>query len=244
MPNMFACREISPRPFPTASVTMKRRPSPWAPLRCMAFAALSQRWARPSSSSGLALLGQLTARILKASGIQTIGADLNAERIEQARKHGLDLAITSDGDEPEQQVARLTDGVGADAVIVTAASASPELLNAALRMCRRKGRVVLVGDVPINIDRADIYAKEIDFRISTSYGPGRYDRNYEEGGLDYPVGYVRWTENRNMQAYLGLLASGAVKVRRSGRDRYPIDRAATAYAVSRSSERKAAQRPF
>jgi predicted dehydrogenase/threonine dehydrogenase-like Zn-dependent dehydrogenase len=183
---------------------------------------------------GLGILGQLTARLLKASGIQTIGADLNAERITRARSHGLDLAIAADGDEPEQQVARLTGGVGADAVIVTAASGSADLLNAALRMCRRKGRVVLIGDVPITIDRADVYAKEIDFRISTSYGPGRYDRNYEESGLDYPVGYVRWTENRNMQAFLGLLAGGAVKVEDLVATRFPIMEAVAAYAALQS----------
>ena len=183
---------------------------------------------------GLGVLGQLTARLLKASGIQVIGADLSAERIAQARNHGLDLAIAAEGDEPEQQVARLTGGVGADAVIVTAASASPDLLNTALRMCRRKGRVVLVGDVPMTIDRVDIYAKEIDFRISTSYGPGRYDRAYEESGLDYPVGYVRWTENRNMQAFLGLLAGGTVKVDDLAATRFPIAEAAAAYAALQS----------
>jgi predicted dehydrogenase/threonine dehydrogenase-like Zn-dependent dehydrogenase len=180
---------------------------------------------------GLGILGQLTARILKASGVRTIGTDLSTERIAQARQHGLDLALLPDGDAPEQQVARLTGGVGADAVIVTAASASPDLLNAVLRMCRRKGRVVLVGDVPINIDRADVYAKEIDFRISTSYGPGRYDRNYEERGLDYPVAYVRWTENRNMQAYLDLVASGAVQVDDLTATRYPMAEAVAAYAA-------------
>jgi predicted dehydrogenase/threonine dehydrogenase-like Zn-dependent dehydrogenase len=180
---------------------------------------------------GLGVLGQLTARILKASGVQTVGVDLSTERIAQARQHGLDLALLPGGDAPEQQVARLTGGVGADAAIVTAASASSDLLNTALRMCRRKGRVVLVGDVPINIDRADIYAKEIDFRISTSYGPGRYDRNYEERGLDYPVGYVRWTENRNMQAYLDLLASGAVQIDDLTVKRYPILEAVAAYAA-------------
>lgn len=180
---------------------------------------------------GLGILGQLTARLLKASAVQTIGADLNADRIAQARDNGLDLAIDGGGAEAEQQVARLTGGFGADAVIVTAATASEELLGAALRMCRRKGRVVLVGDVPISFDRADIYAKEIDFRISTSYGPGRYDRNYEEGGLDYPVGYVRWTEGRNMDAYLGLLASGAVRIGDLIATRYPIADAPAAYAT-------------
>ena len=179
---------------------------------------------------GLGILGQITTRLLKASGIRTIGADLNAARVAQARAHGVDLAL-AEGADAEQQVARLTGGLGADAVIGTAATASDELLGAALRMCRRKGRVVLVGDVPISFDRADIYAKEIDFRISSSYGPGRYDRNYEEGGLDYPAGYVRWTENRNMQAYLGLLANGSVRIDDLVATRYAINDAVAAYAA-------------
>jgi prepilin-type processing-associated H-X9-DG protein len=185
---------------------------------------------------GLGILGQLTVRILKASGVRTIGSDLDPKRVELARKNGLDAAIGGDNADAEQEVARLTDGLGADAVIVTAATASPELLGTALRMCRRKGRVVLVGDVPISFDRADIYAKEIDFRISTSYGPGRYDRAYEEGGLDYPAGYVRWTENRNMRAYLGLLASGAVAIDDLISTRYPLSDAATAYAVLQAAD--------
>jgi threonine dehydrogenase-like Zn-dependent dehydrogenase len=179
---------------------------------------------------GLGILGQLTTRLLKASAIRTLGADLNPARVSQARAHGLDIALDG-SDEAEQQVARLTGGLGADAVIVTAAAASEELLGAALRMCRRKGRVVLVGDVPISFDRADLYAKEIDFRISSSYGPGRYDRNYEEAGLDYPAGYVRWTENRNMQAYLGLLANGGVRIDDLVTTRYVIDDAKAAYAA-------------
>jgi predicted dehydrogenase/threonine dehydrogenase-like Zn-dependent dehydrogenase len=185
---------------------------------------------------GLGIIGQLTARLLKASGVNTIGADLDAARVEQARRKGLDLALDVDGATAEQQVARLSGGSGADAVIVTAATASPALLGAALRMCRRKGRVVLVGDVPIAFDRADIYAKEIDFRISTSYGPGRYDRGYEESGLDYPIGYVRWTENRNMAAYLGLLAGGAVRIEDLVATRYDIGDAAAAYAALQAPE--------
>lgn len=185
---------------------------------------------------GLGILGQLTARLLKASGIRVIVADLNAARVSQAHAHGLDLALDSGGDDAEQQVARLTGGVGADAVIVTAATASEELLGSALRMCRRKGRVVLVGDVPIAFDRADVYAKEIDFRISSSYGPGRYDRAYEEGGLDYPAGYVRWTENRNMQAYLDLLANGALRIDDLTATRYAITEAKVAYAALQAED--------
>jgi predicted dehydrogenase/threonine dehydrogenase-like Zn-dependent dehydrogenase len=180
---------------------------------------------------GLGILGQLAVRLLKASGVRVIGADLDPARVAQAREHGLDLVIADGSDGTEQQVARLTGGLGADAVIVMAATTSEELLGTALRMCRRKGRVVLVGDVPINFDRADVYAKEIDFLISSSYGPGRYDRHYEEGGLDYPAGYVRWTENRNMQAYLALLASGAVRIDDLVAVRYAIGDAAAAYAA-------------
>ena len=108
---------------------------------------------------------------------------------------------------------RLTDGAGADAVIVTASSSSPQVIAEALRCCRRKARVVVVGDVSLQIERADLYAKELDLLISTSYGPGRYDPFYEEGGQDYPLPYVRWTENRNMQAYLALLAAGEAAAR-------------------------------
>ena len=179
---------------------------------------------------GLGILGQLAVRLLKASGIRVIGADLDPARVTQARQHGMDLAIDG-SDDAEQQVARLTGGLGADAVIVTAATTSDELLGTALRMCRRKGRVVLVGDVPISFDRADVYAKEIDFLISSSYGPGRYDRNYEERGLDYPAGYVRWTENRNMQAYLASLAAGEVRIDDLVAVRYAIGDAVSAYAA-------------
>jgi predicted dehydrogenase/threonine dehydrogenase-like Zn-dependent dehydrogenase len=180
---------------------------------------------------GLGLLGQLTVQLLKANGCRVLGGDLDAARIAQAGALGLDAALAPEDDDSEAQVARLTGGIGADGVIVTAASAAPELLNTAFRMCRRKGRVVLVGDVPMHIDRADIYAKELDFLISTSYGPGRYDRAFEERGLDYPVGYLRWTETRNMGAYLDLLAEGRVTVAPMIEATYDIAEAPTAYAA-------------
>lgn len=189
---------------------------------------------------GLGVIGQITAQILKANGLRVIGADLDPARIDQALSAGMDVALAPGDDEGEAQVARLTGGVGADGVIVTAASPSNAIIATAFHMCRRKGRVVLVGDVGLDIDRADIYAKELDFRISTSYGPGRYDRTYEEAGLDYPVGYVRWTENRNMQAYLDLLAAGRVSVGGMLGARYPVDDAPAAYAQLEN----AAERPL
>ena len=178
---------------------------------------------------GLGIIGQITAQLLKANGARVIATDLDPTRIDLALAGGADIALSPGDPDADSQVARLTGGIGADGVIITAASASDAILAEAFRMCRRKGRVVLVGDVGLNIDRADIYAKELDFRISTSYGPGRYDRRYEEEGLDYPVGYVRWTENRNMQAYLDLLNGGRVRVETLVGARYPVEQARDAY---------------
>lgn len=140
---------------------------------------------------GLGLLGQLTVQILKANGCVVIGTDLRWDRISLAHAHGMDMGIHPDEGNSVEQVARLTHGIGADGVIITAASPSHEIISSAFRMCRRKARVVLVGDVGLNLNREDIYQKELDFLISTSYGPGRYDSNYEEKNLDYPLAYVR-----------------------------------------------------
>ncbi|MCO7610386.1 bi-domain-containing oxidoreductase [Pseudomonas chlororaphis] len=159
---------------------------------------------------GLGVLGQLAVQLFKANGCRVIGVDPDARRLAIARQCGMDLGIDPAQDDQVARVTWLTDGLGADAVVVTAASASSELISLAMRACRKKGRVVLVGDVGLDIKREDFYRKELDFFISTSYGPGRYDPNYEEGGEDYPRAYVRWTENRNMAAYLELLAQGKV----------------------------------
>jgi predicted dehydrogenase/threonine dehydrogenase-like Zn-dependent dehydrogenase len=178
---------------------------------------------------GLGLLGQLAAQLLGANGCRVIGTDLDPARVRVARELGMAAGLGSDGGEGIEQVARLTGGAGADGVIVTAATPCDEVLSTAFRMCRKKGRVVLVGDVGLNLKRADFYQKEIDFLISTSYGPGRYDPNYEERGLDYPVGYVRWTENRNMAEYLRLVAEGKVKVAPLVGAVYPVEEATAAY---------------
>jgi predicted dehydrogenase/threonine dehydrogenase-like Zn-dependent dehydrogenase len=178
---------------------------------------------------GLGGLGQLTVQLLRANGCRVIGTDLNPLRIRQAEALGLSVGLDPSSGDQEEQVARLTDGVGADGVLVTASSASDALISTAFRMCRKKGRVVLIGDVGLNLNRADIYAKELDFLVSSSYGPGRYDRAYEEEGLDYPVGYVRWTENRNMGEYLRLLAEGGVRADPLIEARYPVEEAPAAY---------------
>lgn len=161
---------------------------------------------------GLGIIGQLTQRILQANGVRVIGLDIKAERISVARTAGMVHALDANDPDLVATAYHLTDGYGVDGVIITAASESDDILSTAFRCCRKKGRVVLVGDIGLDIRRDDIYAKELDFLVSTSYGPGRYDRNYEEDGVDYPVGYVRWTENRNMRAYLTLIADRRIYV--------------------------------
>jgi predicted dehydrogenase/threonine dehydrogenase-like Zn-dependent dehydrogenase len=185
---------------------------------------------------GLGLLGQLTAQILRANGCRVVGTDLDPRRIGTACALGMDWGLDANVDSDVEQVVRLTDGVGADGVILTASTASSELVATAFRMCRKKGRVVVVGDVGLALNRADIYEKELDFFISTSYGPGRYDRHYEEQGLDYPVGYVRWTENRNMAEYLRLLAEKKVRVQELISQTYPVSEAPAAYEQLKTSE--------
>ena len=189
---------------------------------------------------GLGLLGQLTTQLLKANGCRVIAMDIDRERVEQARAQGADFGLASDDAATLERIYRLTDGHGADGAIITAASDSDALVSLAFRLCRKKGRVVLVGDVGLNLKRADIYEKELDFLVSTSYGPGRYDRRYEEEGLDYPIGQVRWTENRNMQEYLALLAAGRVKPVALLETKYPVSDAAAAYAGLAGGSRLAA----
>jgi predicted dehydrogenase/threonine dehydrogenase-like Zn-dependent dehydrogenase len=179
---------------------------------------------------GLGILGQLTAQILRANGCRVIGIDTDRDRIVKAMSMGMEHGAHPE-DSDDATVARLTDGYGADGVIITAATPSDAVVSSAFHMCRKKGRVVLVGDVGLNLNRADFYVKEIDFLISTSYGPGRYDQRYEEQGLDYPISYVRWTENRNMGEYLRLIADGHVQVEPLVAARYPIEEAIAAYAA-------------
>lgn len=169
---------------------------------------------------GLGFLGQITAQMLMAGGCKVIGMDLDQTRIDLAKTFGIETALPS-------QV---------DGVIITAASSSSEIISTAFKLCRKKGRVVLVGDVGLNLKRADFYQKEIDFLISCSYGPGRYDDRYEEKGLDYPIGYVRWTENRNMEEYLRLLSEKKISIAPLIDSVFPIENAADGYKHLSESE--------
>ena len=180
---------------------------------------------------GLGVVGQLVVQILRANGCRVVGIDIDKDRIELARDLGMDLGVYPQEGDQVEQVGRLTGGIGVDGVIVTASSPSDAVVSSAFQMSRRKGRVVVVGEVGLNLNRRDIYYKELDFFISTSYGPGRYDENYEEKGIDYPVGYVRWTENRNMSAYLNLIEDGKVNITPLIGDTYPIENAAAAYGA-------------
>jgi len=158
---------------------------------------------------GLGLVGQLTVQLLRANGCRVLGLDLDERRVAQSLENGAEWAYVPD-DLPDSWSAKATSGVGVDLALVTAASSSSTPLAMAAELCRRKGRIAFVGAMPIELDRRVMFEKELDLRMSTSYGPGRYDRRYEEHGFDYPVSYVRWTENRNMQAFVDLIASGGV----------------------------------
>jgi predicted dehydrogenase/threonine dehydrogenase-like Zn-dependent dehydrogenase len=178
---------------------------------------------------GLGLLGLITVQLLRAAGCPVLGIEPQAVRRELALELGAERAVAPE--DAAQAVKEWAGEGGADAVVVTASSASDAIVNQAVELVRRKGRVVPVGDVGLGLERPALYQREADILISTSYGPGRYDRSYEEGGVDYPPAYVRWTENRNMQEFLRLLGSGQVRVGPLVDMELPVEQADEAYAA-------------
>ncbi len=187
---------------------------------------------------GLGLIGQLTVQMLKAAGARVIASDVNSKRIEETKLLGGVHTINSIEESLVETVYSLTNGYGADSVIITAATNSSTPLKQAFNCCRKRGRVVLVGVVDINIDRDDIYQKELEFLMSTSYGPGRYDSAYEEGGIDYPYHWVRFTENRNMQDYLRLIEENKIDLDYMFAEDADIDDADAVYkTLSESTDR-------
>jgi predicted dehydrogenase len=179
---------------------------------------------------GCGLVGQIACRLLHAAGAEVIALDVDAARVRQAvESSGADHGVES-GSLARDRVLALTGGIGADHVLVTAAAAVSEPLRLAAEVARDRGTVTLVGAVPIELERGPLYTKELELRVSRSYGPGRYDAEYELRGLDYPIGFVRWTEQRNMECVLDLQARGLLELSSLVEEVYPVDRAAEAFA--------------
>jgi predicted dehydrogenase/threonine dehydrogenase-like Zn-dependent dehydrogenase len=181
--------------------------------------------------TGLGLIGLVTVQLLRAHGCRVLGIDFDADKLNLARQFGaevVNLATKEDAVEAAQLFSR---GRGVDAVIITASTKSSEPLHQAAQMSRKRGRIVLVGVSGLELSRADFYEKELSFQVSCSYGPGRYDPNYEEKGYDYPFGFVRWTEQRNFEAVLDMMADGRLDVRPLISQRFPIAEAERAYAL-------------
>jgi polar amino acid transport system substrate-binding protein len=178
---------------------------------------------------GCGLVGQIVCRLLASAGVEVFAVDLDGRRAEMARRGGADHAFVVSAATRDEILAR-TDGLGVDHALVTAASKSNAPLLLAAELARDRGSLVVVGDVPIEVPRGPMYSKELRLRVSRSYGPGRYDPEYEERGLDYPVGYVRWTERRNMQAVLDLQARDRLRLDDMIEIVVPIERAPEAYA--------------
>jgi polar amino acid transport system substrate-binding protein len=177
---------------------------------------------------GLGLIGQLAVQLLRANGCRVLGIDPDRERAAQGLEQGAEWSCAP-GALPPGWKERATGGHGADLAIVCASSDSAAPLALAAELCRKKGRIALVGAVPMQLERRTFYEKELELRMSTSYGPGRYERRYEELGLDYPLPFVRWTENRNLQAFLALLASDGLHLERLDAETVPFAQAERAY---------------
>ena len=186
--------------------------------------------------TGLGLIGQLTVQLLRAHGCRVLGIDFDPTRLALAKSFGAEVVNLGSGEDALSAADRFSRGRGVDAVLVTAATRSSEPMHQAALMCRKRGRIVLVGLAGLELSRDDFFKKELTFQVSASYGPGRYDPNYEEKGQDYPVGFVRWTEQRNLEAVLDMLASGRLDVKPLISHRFHLEQTEAAYAVVGGSE--------
>ena len=179
--------------------------------------------------TGLGLVGLLTVQLLRAHGCRVVGLDFDKDKLNLARQFGAEVVDLHAGEDPVKVTELYSRGRGVDAVIVTAATKSSEPIHQAALMCRKRGRIVLVGVTGLELSRDDFFKKELTFQVSSSYGPGRYDPNYEDKGQDYPVGFVRWTEQRNFEAVLDMMADGKLNVNPLISHRFPIGDAEKAY---------------
>lgn len=186
--------------------------------------------------TGLGLIGLMTVQMLRAHGCRVMGIDYDPQRLEMARQFGAYAVDASAGDDLVMCAVDFSRGRGVDAIIITASTESSEPVSQAAKMCRKRGRIVLVGVTGLKLSRQNFYEKEITFQVSCSYGPGRYDASYEQKGQDYPVGFVRWTEQRNFEAVLDLMASNALNVTSLITHRFPAERAEEAYSVLTGDE--------
>ena len=186
--------------------------------------------------SGLGLIGLLTAQLLLTHGCRVLGLDPDASKCSLAEKFGIKSLSLASGVDPVSWCLEQTSGTGVDGVLITAATSSSRPVHIAAQACRQRGRIVLVGVTGLDLRRDLFYKKELSFQVSCSYGPGRYDPEYEQHGHDYPIGFVRWTEQRNFQAVLHAMANCALRTEPLVSHRFPIDQAATAYEVLSSSE--------
>ena len=186
---------------------------------------------------GAGLLGLLTVQLLRASGCEVLAVDLNAERLALAAEFGARTVNPAAGGDVVAAAQAWTGGVGVDGAIITASARGDSIVHEAAQACRKRGRIVLVGVVDLNLRRSDFYEKELTFQVSCSYGPGRYDDRYERDGVDYPLPFVRWTEGRNFEAVLGAMASGALRVDQLITHRYRFDDALEAYASVQNDPR-------
>jgi len=179
--------------------------------------------------TGLGLIGLITVQLLRANGCRVLGIDFDSSKCAMARGFGAETVDLSQGEDAIAKANAFSRGQGVDAVIITASTKSNDPVSHGANMCRQRGRIVLVGVVGLELSRADFYEKEISFQVSCSYGPGRYDTEYEDKGNDYPVGFVRWTEQRNFEAVLDLMSSGALDMKPLISHRFEIDDAIDAY---------------
>jgi predicted dehydrogenase/threonine dehydrogenase-like Zn-dependent dehydrogenase len=186
--------------------------------------------------TGLGLIGLLCVQMLRANGCRVLGVDFDSKKCEIAKKFGAEVVDLSKGEDPIIVSKEFSRGRGVDGVLVTAATKSDEVMHQSARMCRKRGRIVLIGVVGLNLRRDDFFKKEISFQVSASYGPGRYDSLYENEGNDYPVGFVRWTEQRNFEAVLDMMASGTLNVKSLITHRFDIENAVEAYSLLDDSE--------
>ncbi|MDD5035525.1 MAG: bi-domain-containing oxidoreductase [Methylococcaceae bacterium] len=181
--------------------------------------------------TGLGLIGLITVQLLRSHGCRVLGIDFDRQKLEMARQFGAEVVDLSAGQDPLAAAAAFSRGRGVDGVIITAATKSNEPVHQAALMSRKRGRIVLVGVTGLELSRADFFEKELSFQVSCSYGPGRYDPNYEDKGQDYPVGFVRWTEQRNFEAVLDMLADGRLDVKPLISHRFRIEEAEQAYEL-------------